>query len=528
VDHPELLVPALMVAAAGLSVLAGLLRVPYPILLVLGGLAVGFMPGVPEVQLDPDLVLALFLPPLLYGAAFFTSLRDLRRELRPISLLAIGLVLLTTAGVGVTAHLLIPGLPWAAAIVLGAIVSPTDPLAATQILRRVGAPRRVITVIEGESLLNDGTALVIYRLAVVAAVGGGFSVAEAGVKFLLAPVGGVVIGLIVGKLVAGLRARVANPQIEVTISLVTGYVAYLPANGLGLSGVLAAVTAGIYLGWRSPEIASPAARLQGFAVWELLMFLLNAVLFILVGLQLNVVLDALGGYSVSSLIGYAAAVCGAVVGLRILWGQTLPFLLRAIDRRRGVVTRRTRPRERLVVAWGGMRGAVSLAAALAIPFHTDSGAPFPQRELIIFLTFAVILVTLVGQGLTLPLLLRRLDLGDDGDERREEVAARVSAAEAALDRLEELGEEDWTRDDTIDRLQRLYDYRRRRFAAQAGDAEDDGYEDRSFSYQRLMRELLDAQRAALLRLRNQGEISSDTMRRVERDLDLEDSRLEID
>jgi monovalent cation/hydrogen antiporter len=341
-------------------------------------------------------------------------------------------------------------------------------------------------------------------------------------------VGGVVIGLLVGKLVAELRARMANPQIEVTISLVTGYAAYLPADRLGLSGVLAAVTAGIYLGWRSPEIASPAARIQGFAVWELLIFLLNAVLFVLVGLQLNIVLDALGGYSVGSLFGYAAAVCGVVVGLRILWGLTMVYPLRAIDRRRGVVTRRTSPRERFVAAWSGMRGAVSLAAALAIPFHIDSGAPFPQRELIIFLTFSVILVTLVGQGLTLPLLLRRLDVGDDGAERQEEIAARIGAADAALDRLEELGEEDWTLDDTIDRLRGLYGYRRRRFAAQAGEVEDDGYEDRSFSYQRLMRELLEAQRRALVRLRNEGEISSDTMRRVEHDLDLEDSRLEID
>jgi monovalent cation/hydrogen antiporter len=517
-----------MVAAATLSVLAGVLRVPYPILLVLGGLALGFMPGIPEVQLDPDLVLALFLPPLLYGSAFFTSLRDLRRELRPISLLAIGLVLLTTAGVGVTAHLLIPGLPWAAAFALGAIVSPTDPLAATQILRRVGAPRRMVTIVEGESLLNDGTALVLYRLAVAAAVGGGFSIAEAGVKFLVAPAGGVLIGLIVGKLVAELRARLANPQIEVTISLVTGYAAYLPADRLGLSGVLAAVTAGIYLGWRSPEIASPAARLQGFAVWELLTFLLNAVLFVLVGLQLNIVLDALGGYSVGSLFGYAAAVCAVVVGLRILWGFTMVYPLRAIDRWRGVVTRRARARERFVAAWSGMRGAVSLAAALAIPFHTDSGAPFPQRELIIFLTFSVILVTLVGQGLTLPLLLSRLGVGDDGGERQEEIAARIGAADAALERLEELGDEDWTLDDTIDRLRGLYGYRRRRFAAQAGEVEDDGYEDRSFSYQRLLRELLEAQRRALVRLRNEGEISSDTMRRVEHDLDLEDSRLEID
>jgi monovalent cation/hydrogen antiporter len=525
--HPELLVPGLMVAVAALSVLADALRVPYPILLVLGGLVIGFLPGIPEVQLDPRLVLFLFLPPLLYVAAFFSSPRDLRRDARAISMLSVGLVLVTVVVVAAVAHALVPGLPWAAAFTLGAVVSPTDPLAATTIINRLHAPRRLATIVEGESLVNDGTALVVYRFAVAAAVGSGFSWAGAGLWFVVAPLGGIAIGLVVGRLVFELRRRLENPPVEITISLVTGYAAFIPAEELGLSGVLAAVTAGIYLGWRAPDLMSPRTRMQGFAVWEILQFLVNAVLFVLVGLQLQVVLDGLTGHSALALVGYAAAVCGAVVGARIAWQFTTPYLVRALDRRPSQVARRTGPKERFLVAWSGMRGGVSLAAALAIPFSTHSGAPFPNRDLIVFLTFAVILVTLVLQGLTLPLLIRRFRLPVDDTEDREELRARLAAVKAALGRLEELSREDWTRDDTVDRLRRAYDYRKRRFAARAGKVEDDGYEERSLAYQRLVRELLDVQRRALVDLRNQGEISDSVLRRVERDLDLEDTRLEI-
>jgi monovalent cation/hydrogen antiporter len=516
-----------MVAVAALSVLARAVNVPYPILLVIGGIVLGAIPGLPDIALDPDLVLALFLPPLLYGAAFFSSLRDLRRDLRPISLLAVGLVLITTCAVAVTAHALIGGLNWAAAFALGAIVSPTDALAATTIARRLGAPRRLVNVVEGEALLNDGVALFAYRFAVAAAVGGGFSLWEAGWRFVVGAAGGILVGLAVGWLITEVRRRIEDAQVEITISLITGYAAFLPAEALGLSGVLAAVAAGIYLGWMAPHIASPATRIEVRPVWNNLTFLLNAVLFILVGLQLPVVLDGLSGHSTSGLIGQAAVVCAAVVGLRIAWGFTVPYLLRAIDRRPSVVARRASGRERFLVAWSGMRGAVTLAAALALPLRTDAGAPFPERDLIIFLAFTVVLFTLVFQGLTLPLLMRRLEVHDDGAEEHEELEARLAAADAALMRLDEVSTEGWAREDTVERLRGLYNYRRRRFSARAGEVEDDGYEDRSIAYQRLLRELLSAQRQAVIGLRNRGAISQDVMHRIERELDLEDNRLEI-
>jgi Na+/H+ antiporter len=518
----------LAVAIVALTTVARLINVPYPIMLVLGGLAIGLIPGLPNVTLDPDLVLVIFLPPLLYAAAFFASLRDLRRDLRSITLNAVGLVALTAVGVAVIAHTLIDGMTWGAAFALGAIVAPTDPIAATAISKRLGAPRRIVTVIEGEALINDGTALVLYRSAVAAVVGGSFSMLSGGLDFVLAATGGIAIGLLVGGAIAEVRRRIEDTPVEITISLATGYAAYLPAQAIGVSGVLAAVTAGIYLGWKAPEIASVNQRLQGRPVWELLQFLVNAVLFVLIGLQLPIVVDNLNGFSSATLLGYAAGVCAAVVGVRLIWFNTMPYVIRAFDRRPQQHARRVDWRTRMIVAWAGMRGAVSLAAALALPLHTDAGAAFPQRNLIIFLAFSVILFTLVVQGLTLPWLLRRLRVCDDGrEEEDEEVLARLHASAAALERLEELAREDWTRDDTVDRLRRAYEYRQRRFNARRDGDDSDGYEDRSRSYQRLLRELLNAQRQAVVDLRNSGEISQDVMTRVERDLDLEDSRLEI-
>ena len=523
----ELLLLGLMVAGAGLSVLARPLGVPYPILLVLGGLVLGFVPGVSAVGLPPDLVLVLFLPPLLYSAAFFASPRDLRADLRAISLLAVGLVLATMVAVAVTAHALVERLPWAAAFTLGAIVAPTDPLAATAIGRRLGVPRRLLTVLEGESLVNDASALVAYRIAVAATVGGSFVLWQAGLRFVASVAGGVAIGLAVGWLAAEVRRRVDDPPAEIVVSVVTGYAAYLPADRLGVSGVLAAVTAGLYVGWRAPELASVSTRLLGFSFWEVLNYLLNAILFILVGLQLGPILSELTGRSAAVLFGEAALISAVVIAVRIAWVFTVPYLVRALDRRPSQVARRVGPRERLVSGWSGMRGAVSLAAALALPLEGAPGQPFPERELIIFLTFGVIFATLVVQGLTLPALIRRLGVRGDGAEDQEEVRARMEAARAALARLEELAGEDWTRGDTVERLQAMYQFRLRRLKARVGKIEDDGYEDRSLAYQRLVRELLEAQRRTIVRLRNQGTISSDVMHRIERDLDLEDSRLEI-
>ncbi|MFL6104477.1 MAG: Na+/H+ antiporter [Actinomycetes bacterium] len=517
----ELLLLALMVAVAGLSVLARLVRVPYPILLVLGGLVLGFLPGMPDVSLPPELVLVAFLPPLLYWAGFFSSPRDLRADARLISLAAVGLVLATTVAVAVAANAVVDGLGWAAAFALGAIVSPTDPLAATAIGRRLGVPRRLLTVLEGESLVNDATALVAYRLAVAAAASGTFVAWRAGLSFVVGAAGGVAVGLVVGWVVAEVRRRLEDPVVEIVVSVVTGYAAYLPAEQLGVSGVLAAVTSGLYVGWRAPQLASASTRLLGFSFWEVLVYLANAVLFILVGLQLHPILRQLTGTSVAILVGQAVLVSAVVIAVRLGWVFSIPYLVRLLDRRPSQIARRIGARERLVLGWSGMRGAVSLAAALALPLD------FPMRELILFLTFAVILATLVVQGLTLPTLIRRLRFSDDGSEAKEELRARLAATHAALDRLDELALEDWTRDDTVDRLHRLFEFRRRRLKERAGIWEDGGAQDQSLAYQRLVRELLQAQREAVVRLRNQGEISNDVMHRIERELDLEDTRLEI-
>jgi monovalent cation/hydrogen antiporter len=517
----EPLLLALMVAVAGLSVLARLVRVPYPILLVLGGLVLGFLPGMPPVELPPELVLVVFLPPLLYWAGFFSSPRDLLADARAISMVAVGLVLATMAAVAVAAHAAIDGLGWPAAFALGAIVSPTDPLAATAIGRRLGIPRRLITLLEGESLVNDASALVAYRLAVAAAVSGTFVAWQAGLRFVVGAAGGVAVGLAVGWLVAELRRRLDDPVVEIVISVVTGYAAYLPAELLHVSGVLAAVAAGLYLGWRAPALASASTRLLGFSFWEVLVYLANAVLFILVGLQLHPILSGLAGTAVAVLVGQALLVSAVVVAVRLGWVFSVPYLVRLLDRRPGQRARRVGARERLVLGWSGMRGAVSLAAALALPLD------FPLRNLILFLTFAVILATLVVQGLTLPTLIRRLRFQDDGSEQREELQARLAATHAALERLDELAVEDWTRDDTVERLHRLFEFRRRRLKERAGIWEDDGAQDRSLAYQRLVRELLVAQRQAIVVLRNQGQISNDVMHRIERELDLEDTRLEI-
>jgi CPA1 family monovalent cation:H+ antiporter len=520
-EHIEAIIISLLVAVAGLSALATRIGVPYPILLVLGGLVLGFLPGMPDVRLAPELVLVVFLPPLLYSGSFFASLRELRADARSITLLSTALVAVTAAVVAVAVHALVEDLPWAVCFAFGAIVAPTDPIAATTIARRLELPRRTINVLEGESLVNDASALVIYRIAVGAIGGGAFSVLDAGVKFLGAATGGIAIGLVAAVVIREIRRRLDDPPVEITISLLSGYAAYVPADAIGASGVVAAVTAGIALGWWAPGIASPLVRQQGFAVWTLLTFLLNAILFILVGLQLPAILDALSGESPAFLLALAAVASGVVIGVRFAWLMIVPLVIRALDRRESQRARRAGWRVRAVIGWSGMRGAVSLAAALALPPST------PQRDLVVFLTFAVILATLVLQGLTLPAVIRGLGVHGDDDEQHEELRARLAATQAALARLEELANEEWTRNETVERMTGMYDYRRRRLKARAGKIEDDGYEDRSVAYQRMVREVLEAQRSAVVALRNDGTISNDVMHRIERELDLEDQRLEI-
>ena len=522
----ELQLLALLAAAAALLILAGPLRIPYPILLVVGGLLLGFVPGLPTVTMPPELVLVGVLPPLLYAAAYSTGLRELRQNLRPISLLAVGLVLVTTAGIAVVAHALL-GLGWAEAFVLGAVVSPTDPIAATAVGRRLGVPRRLIDVVEGESLVNDGTALVLLNTALIAAVGGSFSLWAAGGELVLNIVGGVAVGLAVGYVIRRIRRPLDNPPLEVTIAFLTGYFAFLPASALGVSGVLAVVTAGVYMGWYTPELTTVQTRLQGRAFWEIFTFLLNVLLFGLVGLQLRPILDALADRGTESLVGDTAAIVLAVVILRIAGVFAVTYLPRRLIPR----VREHDPyppwRYPAFISWNGMRGAVTIAAALLVPLTTDAGLPFPDRDLIVYLAFAVVLATLVVQGLSLPVVIRALRLReDDVDADAEESRARIRAAEAALERLDELIDENWVMDDTAERLRGQYRFRIDRFSARIDPDGDGKIEKRSMKFQRLRRELLEAERHAVVEMRNTGEISDEVMRRVERDLDLEVSRLE--
>ena len=527
-----------------LATLAAKIKVPYPILLVLGGSLLGFIPGLPEVKLDPNIVFLLFLPPLLYVSALFTSWRDFRTNIRAISLLAVGLVLMTTFVVAAVVHA-VADLPWAAAFVLGAIVSPTDAIAATTVAQRLGVPRRIVTVLEGESLVNDATGIVAYRVAVAAVVTGAFSFWEAGLQFVVGAVGGIAVGFAVGWLVVWARRHVSeDPSVQNIVSLLTPFVAYLAAEELphGLwerlhdlvgvpadvhfSGVLAVVTTGLYLGRKGPYITSSGTRLQGFATWELITFLLNGLIFILIGLQLRSVVERLGDYTTGQLVSYAILVSLTVILVRIIWVFPATYLPRRLSRRLRERDPSPSWRPVSVVAWTGMRGVISLAAALALPNQVASGLPFPDRDLIIFLTFCVILATLVVQGLSLPAVIRALGLEDDGIGEREETHGRIGVADAALERLEQLKDEDWVREDTAERVQGMYNYRRDRFASRF-DGDPDGVEERSAAYQRLMVELLDAQRQRLVKMRDDGSIGDEVMHRIERDLDLEESRLEI-
>ena len=516
----------LLVAVGAMLVISPTLRVPYPIVLVIGGLALGFVPGMPELELPPDLVLVAVLPPLLYAGTFFTSLHELKLNMRPIGLLSVGLVIVTTLVVAVVAHTTIDDLAWSTAFVLGAIVSPTDPIAATAIARRFGVPRRLVTIVEGESLINDGTALVAYRFAVVAVVTGSFSFWEAGLKFVYAVAAGIAIGLGVGWLIRQLRRRLDNPPLEITIALLSGYLAYIPADLAGASAVLAAVTVGVYMGAHTSELTTAQTRVQGDAVWEIVVFMLNALLFVLIGLQLPVILDELSGEPAGTLLLYGVIVSATVILVRIPVVYATAYIPR-------LASRRIRERDPYppwqwpaFISWAGMRGAVSLAAALALPLTTDAGTPFPGRDLIQFLAFCVILATLVGQGLTMPLVIRLLGLESDTLSEKEETKARIQAAEAALARLEELESEDWVRTDTAERMRGLYGFRRNRFAARF-DSEDDGaIEEQSLAYQRLRRELLAAERDLVEQLRREGAIAEQVAQRVIRDLDLEDLRLD--
>jgi len=510
----------LLAYVAAIAVLAGRIGLPYPILMVIGGLALGFVPALPRVELQPDLVLLIFLPPILFAAAYETSPRDLWRDRRPITLLAFGLVLATTLAVAAVITWLVPAVPFAAGVALGAIVSPPDAIAATSIARRLGLPRRLVTILEGESLVNDATALVTYRFAVAAAVTGSFSVGDAALSFVGVAVGGVAIGLVVGSVVNFLFARLEDPPVEVLVSLIAPFAAYVSAESVHASGVLAAVAAGLWHGWRAPRVLKSNTRvLVGSGTWATMLFVVNGVAFLLIGLQLPNVMSDVGGRSAGELAWLAIAVSATVILVRLAWVFPATYIPRWILRRLGDDEPPPSPRVVGILGWAGMRGAVSLAAALALPLDP----PFPERGLIVFLTFVAILVTLVGQGLTLPLLIRRLGVGDDGSTEREELQARNVATEAALRRLDELETEFPDHVPLIEEIRGRYQHRAGHYErAHDGDELVEDPEERD--HVEIRRAVLAAERAAVIDLRDDGEISHEALRRVERDIDLEEVR----
>lgn len=517
VSTPDL-IALLGISAVSVALLAlePKLRIPYPILLVLGGLGISLLPIVPEFQLPPDLVLLAFLPPLLFAAAFETPLRDLRVSIQPITALAVGLVIATACVVAVVAHQVMD-LPWAAAFVLGAVVGPTDPIAATLVARRLRVPNRLVAIIEGESLVNDATSLVVYRFAVVAVVTGTFSLWDAALTFLWTSSGGIAIGLVVAFLARRLMTRLDNPRTEILVVLLIPFVAYLPAEAAGVSAVLAAVAAGMYLNLHTVELASAYTRIGRDVVLDTLTFVLNAILFVLIGLQLPEVIRDTAGVGLKELVTDAAVIFGVVVGARFGWVYTAQ-IVRTILR-----VRRLDTRESLLVSWAGMRGAVSLAAALAIPLSTDLGERFPGRNLIVFTTFAVILGTLVLQGLTFPWIVRRTGLQEDPADLRVEAGAARYAVDAALARLDGLLAEGAVRPQIAERLRNHYLLKRSNLDAVVGVPMEEA-ERRSTEYARVWQQLIDAEREALNELYRAGEIDDEARRRAIRDLDLQEAR----
>ncbi|WP_214412895.1 Na+/H+ antiporter [Sphaerisporangium fuscum] len=529
------LLPAGAVAVAGLSRWRGW---PVPLMLVLAGLVVGLIalriPGMPAYHLDPEIVLLVFLPPLLYSAALDSSYLRLRDVRRAVGLLSVGLVLFSAGVIGLVAHALIPGLPLAAAVALGAIVAPPDAVAAVAVARRLGLPRRIITILVGESLFNDATALTAYRVAVAAVAGEGMSragtvtqFAYAAGEFLYAAGGGLVIGFVLAQAFGWLIGRLRDPLITNTVSLLIPFVSYLAAEAVHASGVLSVVVVGLFLGHRMNRV-NYSTRVVSYSVWKVLDFVLEIVVFVLIGLQLPLILQGLSGQNPWRVAGYAAAVFAAAVLARVVWvipGTYLPRLLfRRIREREPAV----RASHVAVLGWAGMRGVVSLAAAFALP------PGFPDRDLLLFLTFVVVIGTLLAQGMSFPFLIRRLGVNSDHEVYKDnltEAAAQQAAAGAAIARLDEL-----TKDGVLEThaevVERLRDLAERRamgaWERLGGGVGPGGEETPSALYRRLRRAMLDAERDVLVRMRDERRIDDEVLRRVTRELDYEEATLARD
>lgn len=511
--------------AVGSRALARRTRIPYAVFLVVGGTAVSYLPHIPSVTLRPQVVFLGLLPPLVYHAGLVTSPRELKANALPIGLAAVGLVLATTFAVAALSWQVGAGLGWTGAFILGSVVAPTDPVAATAVLNRLRGPADLTTMLEGESLVNDGIALALFSLATgnlssPTGVAGGF------VAFLRIAGGGVAFGLAVGWAASKARRPLRDTPSQVVVSLLVPYVAYLPADALGLSGVLATLCTGLVLGQTSVAGLEPSGRLRVAEFWEVLVFLLESTLFVLVGLQLRHAVDALSGYRVSHVAAVTVVVVVGVVAVRLIWWAALPNF-RWRPEGRIFDTGAVPWRHRLVLGWSGLRGAISLAAALSVPALV-AGRPYGPRNIIVFAAFAVLLATLVGQGTSLPWLLRKLDLVGRGDEPRQRAVAVRRCAEAALRRLDELAAAGGLPDDMAEGLRRNYERRIERARSQLAD-QDEGQDRRPGREAALVaaaqRRLLQAEYEVLPRLYRSGEISYSVLRQLRRDLDLEMARL---
>jgi CPA1 family monovalent cation:H+ antiporter len=526
----------LVVVIALLASIGHRFSVPYPIVFVLGGLALALIPGMPGIALDPDLVLIIFLPPLIYAAAQDTSLGEVKRNIRPILRLAVGLVLATMVAVAVVAHLLAPGLPWAAAFTLGAIISPPDAVAATAIASALGLPRGLVVILEGEGLFNDATALVAFKITSGIVITGAALDPESTVlSFIYAAIAGVVIGLAVGWVGRAILRRANDAAIENTVTLLLPFAAYLPADAAGASGVVAVLAMALYLSQFSGEILSPIGRLRNHTLWDMIDFLLTGMSFILVGLELSVIQVGGGRWSTTDAVVGALVVSATVILVRPAWVFGTHLLSRghyAWD----VEVDRASHRELAVISWAGMRGVVSLAVALSIPTTIDGGGPFPGRDIIVFIAFVVILVTLIGQGLTLPAIIRHMGIRAAASEAEDqELSARLSMLQAGLDRLNSLGPTLGCSDELLAQIRETYAQRigrlEERRAALTTDDETERQKQEEAAHlhaanKRLAATMLDAEQSTLNRLRLSAAIDADLAQRLQRDLDVR--RLEFE
>jgi CPA1 family monovalent cation:H+ antiporter len=516
----------LLAVLAGIALLARRINVAPAILLLLAGMALALAPGMPSIELPPELVLLVVLPPLIYSASVAMSWREFRSNLRPIAALSIGCVIFTACAVATATHYLI-GLPWSVGFLLGAIVAPPDVVAPLAIARRLGLPRRIVVILEGEGLANDATALILYRFAVVAITTGAFSLPKASGTFAVILAGEILFGLAVGWLSLRARHRARDPQVEMTLSLLTPYIAYWIPEHLGGSGVIATVACGLYISWNGPLLIPAATRLQGIFFWDLVIYLIEGLLFLLTGFQLRALVEKSKDFPIADIMIATLLVAAIVIIARFAWIYPAVHLQRLLGQR----FRRNDPlpnwRAVFVVAFTGVRGAVSLAAALALPLALPSGEAFPHRDLILLVSFGVILITLVGLGLGLPALVGVLGLTKDGHlerqhEREAEITARRDALDAALASLDAITDDRELADEVVKILRMRHEIRASLLPQQL---DGDGYDEITATGAKLLRELIAAERKFIHAQLRDGKITDEARRRIERDLDLEEASL---